>query len=119
MLKERIEAAEMVANELHPLERLIDKTIARGAALTLAMMHARIRGKLSVDQGQKALDHIAQANQLMAQARAQIVAGHRELKATQSDIGIGTYAVGDTSLTPPPSAASLMIDETTEPALSV
>ncbi len=115
MLKERIEAAEMVASELHPLERLLDKTISRGASLTVAMMQARVRGRLSVDQGQKALDHIAQANQLMAQARSHIVAGHRELKATQTDIGIGTVAVGDTSLTPEPTQPKGMITPTSEP----
>ena len=119
MLKERVQAAEMVASELHPLARLLDKTIARGASLTVAMMHARVRGKLSVDQGQKALNHIAQANQLMAQARAQIVAGHIELKATQAEIGIEEYWVGDTSLTPPPTKPSGMIGEAAEPAALV
>jgi hypothetical protein len=106
MFEERKAAAEMVAGELHPLERLIDKTIARGGSLTTAMMHARVRGKLSVDQGQRALDHVTEAVQLMARARSHIVAGHRELKQTQEDIGIGTYAVGDTSLTPNTGALS-------------
>lgn len=95
MLKSRRDAAQRVATKLFATEAAIDQALISAAALNAAMPAARVDARLSAVVGQDALDRAAEAYACLMEARRKIVAAHKELDETKTQIGLRTISFGD------------------------
>jgi len=111
MLKQRLKAAGMVVDHLIPAENAIDASLSCGTALAQAMLAARSEANLPFATGQDALDHVAEGNAYLVQARRAFVAAHKALAETRDQLGLRERAFGDTSECPDPSQPHGLLDE--------
>jgi hypothetical protein len=95
MLKIRREAAQKVADSLFAVEEAIDAALARAAELNGTLVSARTHAQLSAIVGQEAFASAATTFAALAQARADIVATHKKLSETQTQIGLRTVSFGE------------------------
>jgi hypothetical protein len=91
----QIAVVRRVATKLHAAEEAIDKAIIMLSELNRELPEARMEANLSATVGQEAFTASADALALLVQSRAKTVSAHGALAATQSDMGLGTYAMGD------------------------
>lgn len=106
MLKERREAANMVAEKLFAVEAAIDAAVKAAAELTATMPAAASVAHLSTCIGQDALMAAMETTQQLIQARAKIISTHAALRETQISIGLGQVMFNDVSGKCPPAQAT-------------
>ena len=106
MLKQRTEAASMVAGSLATAEADIERALASVAALTTTMLNARTVAKLSPVVGQEAFSRIGETATLLFQAQNRVVDAHRALNDTRGEIGLGAKALGPFQECPPMGATN-------------
>ena len=95
MLHDRLPAARRVATHLHDLERSMDDTIAKAAAMLSVLPEARMQAKLSATVGQDAFEGAASTLTRLVEARRDLVEMHGQLGQLQTDIGLRTHSMGD------------------------
>ncbi len=100
MRKERVEAAQHVAEKLFAAEATIDSALAAAAELSAAMPAARTHAGLSAILGQDALESATAALTCLVEARQKIVAAHGALDQVKTDMGLRTHAFGGGMLKP-------------------
>lgn len=106
MLKERREAANLVAEKLFAVEAAIDAAVRAAAELTASMPTAAGIANLSTCIGQDALMAAMETTQQLVQARAKIISTHEALRETQISIGLGQVGFNDLSGCPPKTASA-------------
>jgi uncharacterized protein YqgV (UPF0045/DUF77 family) len=106
MLKQRLQAAERVAEQLTPAETDIDNTISSLMALSVAMMTAITEAKLPRVLAQDAFDSLGEAIGLMFAARSKVVDTHHHLNAARTQIGLRAVSFGLWQDCPPMGAAA-------------
>ena len=102
MRKERMAAAQSVAERLFALEKALDDTIALGSDLSSRIVTARQEARLSAVFGQDAIDGVVRTLSALAGARRELVGTHHDLKSWADDIGLREVGWGD--LVKPPAA---------------
>ena len=102
MRKERMAAAQSVADRLFALEKALDDAIALGSDLSSRIVTARQEARLSAVYGQDAIDGVVRTLSALAGARRELVGTHHELKNWADDIGLKQVGWGD--LVKPPAA---------------
>lgn len=100
MLKQRREAAIKVAERLIAAEQAIDAALACAAELNRTMVTARREAGLSALVGQEAFESAASAFAALARARCDMVETHKRLSETQIQVGLRTFAFGDSGKPP-------------------
>jgi hypothetical protein len=95
MLKQRREAAELVASRLFALEDAIDTALACAADFTATMPVARRNAKLSAVVGQDAVALSAEIVSYLVKARGRMVKAHERLDVTKTKIGLREVSIGD------------------------
>lgn len=103
MRKERLTAAQSVADSLFEFEKSLDLTLSLGSALSSRIVSARLEARLSAVLGQDAIEGVIKSLSLLAGARRELVGTHHQLKAVADGIGLREVAWGD--LVKPPEAA--------------
>lgn len=104
MLNQRHAAAQAVANELFPAEKVVDQAILHNARMAIAVVEGRRAAKLPLTVGQEALDFVARANVSLCEARGLLAEAHRSFRETQVEIGLKAFSYGDEQECPPSSA---------------
>jgi hypothetical protein len=102
MRKERMAAAQSVADRLLAFEKALDDTIALGSDLSARIVTARQEARLSAVFGQDAIDGVMRTLTALAGARRELVGTHHDLKSWADDIGLRQVGWGD--LVKPPAA---------------
>ena len=92
-MQRRLVAREVTV-KLNRVESQIDQTLIAAGALLSALPDARERANLSALVGQDALDLVAQATVILAQARGKFVEAHHALAATSKAIGVDPRTTG-------------------------
>jgi len=95
MLKQRREAAQLVASRLFALEDAIDTALACAAHFTATMPVARKNANLSAVIGQDAVALSAEIVSCLVQARGRMVEAHARLDVTKTQIGLREISLGD------------------------
>lgn len=95
MLNQRHKAAQAVANELIPAERVVDEAIVHNARLAIAVVEGRRAANLPLTAGQEALGYVSQANLRLCEARGLLAEAHRAFRETQLEIGLTAFSYGD------------------------
>lgn len=101
MRKQRMEAAQKVAQSLFEAENAIDEAIARAAELMASIPTARKNANLSGVFGQDALRSVSAVLPALAQAREDLVATHSHLDQAKTDMGLSHVAFGTPGGKPP------------------
>jgi hypothetical protein len=101
MLKERTQAATMVADCLMPTEAAINATVGNLAALTTAMLNALTVGHLPIATGKDAFDKLGEATSLAFQIRAKALELHSSLNEARAGIGLREVGFGALQDCPP------------------
>jgi hypothetical protein len=117
MRKQRMAAAQTVADRLFAFEKALDDTLALGSELSSRIVLARQEAGLSAVFGQDAIDGVVRTLGALAGARRELVGTHHELKAWADDIGLKEVGWGD--LVKPPKAEAALKDGPAEPHLRV
>ena len=102
MRKERLTAAQSVADCLFDFEKALDDAFALGSNLSSRIVTARLEARVSAVLGQDAIDGAVRTLTLLAQARRELVDTHHHLKGFADQIGLREVAWGD--LVKPPKA---------------
>jgi hypothetical protein len=105
MLKERIEAAQRIAKDLHAAENAIDDAIVKIAQLAATLPTARIETNMSAIVGQDAVSKVTQAIAAAGSVRQMITDAHVALGETQRQVGLGARMFGAGMNKPPSSSA--------------
>ncbi len=100
MLKQRQNAAKIVAGKLEAAEEAVDKAIGCLSDLVGYMPVARIDAHLSAVVGQKALSAAADSLANLVEARRHLVATHNHLAETRDQIGLKAMAMGGADIKP-------------------
>ena len=95
MRKERMEAAQSVADSLFAFEKALDDALALGSGLSARIVLARQEARLSAVFGQDAIDGVVRTLTAIAGARRELVGTHHHLKSWANDIGLREVAWGD------------------------
>ena len=93
-MRERTEAAEMLAAKLFEAEATINQAITKTAELIAAMPEACVKAGLSASSGQPAVSEAVAAVAALSEARQRIGDSHSRLMALQRKIGLGHLAFG-------------------------
>ncbi|TFI59814.1 hypothetical protein E2493_02980 [Sphingomonas parva] len=91
MLKNRLRAAELVAQDFLKLENAADEAATLAATCMTTMLQQRAEANLPVATGVEALQLIADAAQDLVKARQRIVEAHGALVSVRSGIGLRAY----------------------------
>lgn len=91
----RTQAAQHVANHLIPAETALDHALMSVAALTSALVTARLDASLSASTGHEAFTHIGTATTLLTQARSELIHAHKDLAQAKIDIGLREVSFGN------------------------
>jgi hypothetical protein len=92
-MQRRLVAREVTV-KLNRVETQIDQTLIAAGALLSALPDARERANLSAVVGQDALDLVAEATVILAQARGKFVEAHHALARTSKAIGVDPRTTG-------------------------
>jgi len=98
MLKNRLAAAERVAQDFLRLESAADEAATLAASCMATMLQQRAEANLPVATGLEALQLISDAARELVKARRRIVEAHGALVAVREGIGLRAY--GDQSECP-------------------
>lgn len=98
MLKQRREAARLVAVDFLEAERAADAAAEKAAACVATMLAQRAAAGLPVDTGLEALRLVSDAANDLVRSRQRLVEAHRLL--VEARTGIGLRAYGDESECP-------------------
>jgi hypothetical protein len=101
VLNQRHSAAQAVANELFPAEKVVDQAILHNAKLAIAVVEGRRSARLPISAGQEALGFVAQANVRLCEARGLLAEAHRAFRETQVEVGLRAFSYGDEQECPP------------------
>ena len=101
MLKQRMEAGELLAGALFDLERAIDAAYAAAASYNSALPQARTIANMSAVVGQQAFDLGPKILTSLSEARAHTVESHHRLQAVRESVGLRERAFGDEVPKPP------------------
>ena len=93
-MRERTEAAEMLAAKLFEAEATINQAITKTAELIAAMPEACVKAGLSASSGQPAVAEAVGAVAALSEARQRLGESHSSLAALQRKIGLGHVAFG-------------------------
>ena len=105
-MQRRLVARE-VTQKLNIVESQIDQTLVAAGMLLASLPEARERANLSDVIGQDALDLVAQATVILAQARGKFVEAHHALAATSRSIGVDPRTTGGIGDKTPTGSANL------------
>lgn len=94
MLKERIAAANEVADKLHQYEKAIDEAIARAGELVSILPQAQASARLSAVTGDTSFNLLHASVSGLFAGRAQVVALHHELNNVKDRMGLKNRVVG-------------------------
>jgi hypothetical protein len=95
MLKARRDAAMKVAESLYAMEKAVDEALARAAEFHGTLISARTEANVSALVAHDAFEVAASAFASLARARCDIVETHNRLSEAQIQIGLRTFAFGD------------------------
>lgn len=95
MLKNRLAAAQLVAEKLIACEEAIDDALISAAELTCAAPAARRQANVSAVVGQDALALTGEAIVALHLARAKMVEAHHAFADVRDEMGLKTHAAGD------------------------
>jgi hypothetical protein len=107
MLKERIEAAQRIAADLHAAENAIDDAIVKIAKLAATLPMARMETKMSAIVGQDAVGKVTQAIAAAGSVRQMLADAHIALGETQKQVGLGARMFGAGMNKPPSNSATV------------
>ncbi|APZ97677.1 hypothetical protein BWQ93_03620 [Sphingopyxis sp. QXT-31] len=112
MLKERIAAANEVADKLHQYEKAIDEAIARAGELVSILPQAQASAKLSSVMGDTSFNLLHASVTGLFEGRARVVALHHELTSVKDRMGLRNriVGVGDLGKTLPPAGTLVEAD---------
>ncbi|MGL5838410.1 MAG: hypothetical protein ACRCY3_07915 [Sphingorhabdus sp.] len=94
MLKERVNAAQKIATDLHAAENAIDDAIVKIAKLAGTLPTARIETRMSAIVGQDAVAKVTEAVAAAGQVRQMLTDAHYALSNTQKQVGLGARMFG-------------------------
>jgi hypothetical protein len=94
MLAQRRKAGQDIANCLIAAEAAIDHALASAATLAAMMPTARLEAGVAAEVGQEAMEFAAKTCAALFEARASVVATHKELAKTKDAVGLRTFAMG-------------------------
>lgn len=94
-MTDKVFVAQGVANRLFAAEKAIDTAVAEAAQLMAAMIAARGELNLAAEVGDDAVSKVADALNVLAQARRTVVSAHGDLAEVQLRLGIRTRMFGD------------------------
>jgi hypothetical protein len=94
MRKERVEAAEQVAQKLFAAEAAIDSALKAAAELSAVLPTARVNGRVSAVVGQDAFESAAAALSALVSARNELITTHGALDRVKGEVGLRTLAFG-------------------------
>jgi hypothetical protein len=103
MLKERLNAAQRIAADLHAAENAIDDAIVKIAQLAVTLPTSRIETRMSAIVGQDAVAKVTEAVAAAGQVRQMLTDAHFALSETQKQVGLGARMFG-AGMNKPPSA---------------
>ncbi len=115
MRKQRLAAAQSVADRLFAFEKAMDDAFSLGSDLSSRIVLARQEAGLSAVFGQDAIDGVVRTLTALAGARREMVGTHHELKAWADGIGLREVGWGD--LVKPPKAELTEAEPPVEPRL--
>lgn len=115
MRKQRLAAAQTVADRLFAFEKALDDAFALGSELSSRIVLARQEAGLSAVFGQDAIDGVVRTLSALSGARRELVGTHHQLKAWADDIGLKEVGWGD--LVKPPKADLPETEGVPEPRL--
>ncbi|MEH6792260.1 hypothetical protein [Parasphingorhabdus sp.] len=107
MLKQRQNAAKIVAGKLETAEEAVDKAIGCLSDLIGYLPVARMDAHLSAVVGQKALSAAADSLSSLIEARRHLVETHNNLADTRDQIGLKAMAMGSGDMKPPMAAQGI------------
>jgi hypothetical protein len=102
MRKERVAAANAIADQLFPLETSIDTAIAYSAGLIRSIVEGRLAAGVAVHYGQDAIDKAAETMLSLSSARRAAIAAHDELAQVKTSVGLSDFSFGDVRPKPEP-----------------
>jgi hypothetical protein len=94
MLAQRRKAGQDIANCLMAAEAAIDQALASAATLAAAMPTARLEAGVAAEVGQEAMEFAAKTCAALFEARASVVATHKELEKTKTAVGLRAVSFG-------------------------
>lgn len=94
MLKERLAAANMVAEKLRKVEQAIDNAIMLSGELAANLPKAQAVANLSPIVGDAAFSRLQAAIACLFQCRSETVGLHMELSKVQHRMGLRNFVVG-------------------------
>lgn len=95
MYKNRDDATLRVYAALEEYERALDMAAKHGALLAAELPQARLDSNFAMEVGQDAFTHFYGSLSTIVAARAQVVAGHKELAVVQRKFKLPVVADGD------------------------
>ena len=111
MLKQRLEAARRIANELTPTEAHIDSALGCTSRLVSAIVEGRATTGVSISLGQESLAQLSGVMAALVEARAKVIAAHVALAQDRIDAGLSAYGMGDVSDCPATGAALTVVQK--------
>ena len=100
MLKDRLEAAEMIACDLRGAEEAMDDAVIALSALMGTMSKARRVARVNPTLGAPALTKVSEAIARAGEMRQALIDAHHSLHGAQSDAGLGARAFGTSTEKP-------------------
>jgi hypothetical protein len=94
MLAQRRKAGQDIANCLIAAETAIDQALASAATLAAMMPKARLEAGVAAEVGQEAMEFAAKTCASLFEARASVVATHKELAKTRDAVGLRAVNFG-------------------------
>ena len=94
-MTDKMIVAQGVANRLFASEKAIDAALAESSKLMAEMVGSREELRMAATVGDEAVAKVAEAVAALAQARAAVVASHRELEQVKLRLGIRTRMIGE------------------------
>jgi hypothetical protein len=116
VLNQRLAAAQAVADQLFPAEKVLDEAIVHNAKLAIAVIEGRHSAKLPLSAGQEALGYVTQANVRLCEARGLLAEAHRAFRETQVEVGLKAFSFGDLQECPPSSGELKLVQPTASAA---
>lgn len=111
MLKNRLEAAEMIAADLRVAEEAIDDAVIALSSLMGTMSKARRIARVNPTLGAPALTKVSEAIARAGEMRQALIDAHHDLHGAQHDAGLGARAMGTSTEKPSGLANDTIGDE--------
>jgi len=111
MLKQRLEAARRIANELAPTEIHIESALVCTSRLVRAIVEGRSATGVPISLGQESLVQLSAVMTTLVEARSKIAATHIALAKDRVEAGLAAYGMGDVSDCPPVAGSLALVQK--------